>query len=442
MIARRGEPPLENQSIDDQSPGYLSFVAPIRFRPDVDQEGALLQSGVHLGWVDSREARSRRLEVFVDRGHRLMVSTDSVRNVRAAVMSQVGRPLTIEEVDVSSPIRREVLVDVVATGLCHSDLRFLEGSFPHHLPTILGHEAAGVVREVGPEVSEVVPGDHVVMSLSVFCGDCIRCRADEPHLCLDKDATRRTPQQPPRLSIAGGPVHQFLDLSSFAETMLVHENALVAIDSRVPLDRAAVLGCGVATGLGAVLNTARVQPGESVAVIGCGGVGLSAIQGARIAGAARIVAIDPVAEKLDLARSLGATDVVDSRGDEVVRDVVGLTAGLGVDHVIEAVGDIVTIRQGFLMSRRGGTTTVVGLVPAGSEIEIPSDALFYERKLQGSVMGSNDFKRDTPRYVGMYVDGRLDLDAMVTRRLSLDRINDGFDLMKQGASVRSIVVFD
>jgi S-(hydroxymethyl)glutathione dehydrogenase/alcohol dehydrogenase len=365
-----------------------------------------------------------------------------VGSMRAAVMRGVGQPLTIESVQVSAPIRHEVVVDVVATGLCHSDLRFLEGSFPHHLPTILGHEAAGVVREVGSEVTEVAPGDHVVMSLSVFCGDCARCRAGDPHLCLGQDATRRSSEDPPRLSMNGEPVFQFLDLSSFAETMLVHENALVAIDRRVPLDRAAVLGCGVATGLGAVFNTAGVQPGESVAVIGCGGVGLSAIQGARIAGAAPVIAIDPVAGKLELAKSLGATDVVDARGEDTVGDVVRLTAGSGVDHVIEAVGNTGTIRQGFLMSRRGGTTTVVGLVPAGSEIEIPSDALFYERRLQGSVMGSNDFKRDTPRYVDMYLDGRLDLDAMVTRKLSLDEINDGFDLMKQGASVRSIVVFD
>lgn len=357
-------------------------------------------------------------------------------------MREVGQPLTVEHVDISAPTGREVLVDVAATGLCHSDLRFLEGSFPLPLPAILGHEAAGVVQAVGPDVTGVDPGDHVVMSLSVFCESCSPCSRGQPHLCSGKAATRRTESEPPRLSAHGQSITQFLDLSSFAETMLVHENAVVAIDPQVSLDRAAVLGCGVATGLGVVFNTAGIQRGESVVIIGCGGVGLSAVQGARIAGAEPIVAIDPVGEKLDLARSLGATDVVDARSDDPIGEVFDITGGLGADHVIEAVGNTETIRQGFLMTRHGGTTTVVGLVPAGSEIAIPSDALFYERKLQGSAMGSNDFKRDTPRYVEMYLDGRLDLDAMVTRRLSLDAINEGFDLMKAGESVRSLVVFD
>lgn len=356
-------------------------------------------------------------------------------------MSEIGRPLTIEDVEVSAPTRREVLVEVVATGLCHSDLRFLEGSFPHPLPSVLGHEAAGVVREVGPEASEVAPGDHVVMSISVFCGDCPLCDGGRTHLCVAKETTRRADTDEPRLSLDGAPVAQFLDLSSFAEMMLVHENALVRVDPGVPLDTAAVLGCGVATGLGAVMNTAGVQPGERVAVIGCGGVGLSAIQGARIAGAGQVIAIDPVAAKLDLAEALGATEALDARSDDLVARVVELADGLGVDHVIEAVGNTETIRQGFGMTRPGGTTTVVGLVPAGSEVRIPSDQLFYERKLQGSVMGSNDFKRDTPRYVEMYLDGRLDLDSMVTRRMGLEEINEGFDLMKAGESVRSLVVF-
>jgi S-(hydroxymethyl)glutathione dehydrogenase/alcohol dehydrogenase len=356
-------------------------------------------------------------------------------------MSEVDRPLTIENVEVSAPTGREVLVEVAATGLCHSDLRFLEGSFPHPLPTVLGHEAAGVVQEVGPEASEVAPGDHVVMSISVFCGDCPLCEGGRTHLCVGKETTRRPNTDEPRLSLHGAPVAQFLDLSSFAEMMLVHENALVRVDPEVPLDTAAVLGCGVATGLGAVMNTAGVRPGERVAVIGCGGVGLSAIQGARIAGAGQVIAIDPVAAKLDLAEALGATEVLDARSDGLVARVVELADGLGVDHVIEAVGNTETVRQGFGMTRPGGTTTVVGLVPSGSDIRIPSDQLFYERKLQGSVMGSNDFKRDTPRYVEMYLDGRLDLDSMVTRRMGLEEINEGFDLMKAGESVRSLVVF-
>ena len=357
-------------------------------------------------------------------------------------MRAVGRPLTIEDVDLSSPGAHEVLVDVVAAGLCHSDLRFMEGSFEHSLPTVLGHESAGVVREVGTAVTEVVPGDHVVMSLSVFCGRCALCRSGKPHLCVDKGATRRSPSEPARLSIEGIEIAQFLDLSGFAEQMLVHENAVVRIPHGIPLDRAAVLGCGVATGLGAVFNSARVEPGQQVAVIGCGGVGLSAIQASRISGADMIVAIDPVPNKRDLARFLGATHAVDSRDPDLVATVKGLAATLGVDHVIEAVGNVGTIEQAFAMTRRGGTVTVVGLVPAGSRVSVPTDDLFYERRLQGSVMGSNDFKVDVPRYIGLYLDGRLNLDDMVSQRIQLEAINEGFTLMESGKTARVLVEFD
>lgn len=355
-------------------------------------------------------------------------------------MRAVGEPMTVEEVDVDTPGPGEVLVDVMASGLCHSDLRFLEGSFTHSLPAILGHETAGVVMEVGEEVTGVSVGDHVVASLSVFCGDCPYCRGGRPNLCVDKQSTRRDPSGRPRLSVAGEPVAQFLDLSAFAERMLVHENTLVAIDPEVPFDRAAVLGCGVATGLGAVLNTAGVQPGESVAVIGCGGVGLSAVQGARIAGAGQIIAIDPMPAKLELALTLGATDVVES--SDPVAAVKNLSGGLGVDHAIECVGTVATVELAFAMTSPGSTTTVVGLVPEGSGVTIPTDLLFYERKLQGSFMGSNDFRRDTPRYVEMYRAGLLNLDDMLTQRLRLDQINEGFELMDAGEAVRSLIVFD
>lgn len=356
-------------------------------------------------------------------------------------MRDVGAPLAIEEVEVATPTSREVLVDVVATGLCHSDLRFLEGAFSHDLPTVLGHEAAGIVRAVGDEVEAVQVGDHVVMSISVSCGACALCTAGKRHLCVDKEATRRSRGQPARLSAGGEVVNQFLDLSGFAEQMLVHESAIVSIDNGVDLVHAAVLGCGVATGLGAISNTAAVRRGERVAVIGCGGVGLSAVQGARIAGAAQVIAIDPLPEKLDLARKLGATHTVLSHDPELVGKVVEMADGLGVDHVIEAVGSTTTIEQGFAMTRRGGTTTVVGLVPAGSKVAIPTDELFYERRIQGSVVGSNDFVIDVPRYLNLYLDGVLDLDGMVTERMPLERINHGFDIMRAGKSARVVVEF-
>ena len=356
-------------------------------------------------------------------------------------MRGVGRPLTIENVELDEPLGQEVLVDVAAAGLCHSDLRFLEGSFDHPLPTVLGHEVAGTVAEVGDGVSEVAVGDHVVMSISVFCGVCPLCTSGRPHLCVDKPATRRTPDQPSRLSLAGEPITQFLDLSAFAEQMLVHESAVVRIGDDVPFEYAAVLGCGVATGLGAVLNTARVESGDSVVVIGCGGVGLSAVQGAVIAGARQIIAVDPMEEKLELAVRLGATDVVDSADPDVVSVVVALADGLGADHVIEAVGRVDSIEQGFSMTRRGGTVTVVGLVPAGSSVTIPTDDLFYERRLQGSVMGSNDFKRDVPRYLEMYQTGVLNLGDLVTERISLDEINEGFVAMETAKHPRILIDF-
>ena len=357
-------------------------------------------------------------------------------------MREVGGALTIEDVDIAPPGANEVLVDVAAAGLCHSDLRFLEGSFPHPLPVVLGHEVAGIVQEVGGSVTEVAPGDHVVMSISVFCGSCALCKSGKPHLCVGKEATRRRRGEPSRLSIDGETVHQFLDLSAFAEQMLVHRNAVVKIGADLPLEYAAVLGCGVATGLGAVFNTARVQPGDRVAVIGCGGVGLSAVQGARIAGAAQVVAIDPVPEKLALAKTLGATDVIDASSEDLVEQVIEISDGLGVDHVIEAVGRVESVEKGFAMTRRGGTITVVGLIPGGSEVSIPTDDLFYERRLQGSTMGSNDFKIDVPRYIEMHLDGRLNLDDLVTERISLDQINEGFESMATGKNPRTVIEFD
>jgi S-(hydroxymethyl)glutathione dehydrogenase/alcohol dehydrogenase len=357
-------------------------------------------------------------------------------------MREVGMPLTIDDVQVAEPAPYEVLVDVAAAGLCHSDLRFLEGSFRHPLPTVLGHEVAGVVSAVGESVTETAPGDHMVASICVFCGRCVFCVRGKTHLCVDKMATRRSKDQPSRLKTNNEPIAQFLDLSGFAEQMLVHESAVVRIDDDVPLDHAAVLGCGVATGLGVVFNTARIQPAQSVAVIGCGGVGLSAIQAARIAGASQIIAIDPVPAKLELARSLGATDGLAAGDPDLVAKVVALADGLGVDHVIEAVGRVETIEAGFSMTRRGGTTTVVGLVPEGSRVSIPTDELFYERRLQGSVMGSNDFKVDVPRYIEMYRDGRLSLGEMITERIRLDQINEGFTAMATGENPRILIEFE
>jgi S-(hydroxymethyl)glutathione dehydrogenase / alcohol dehydrogenase len=361
--------------------------------------------------------------------------------MRAAVLREVGQPLSVEDIEHDEPGPFEVLVRVAAAGLCHSDVRFMEGSYPLPLPAVLGHESAGVVEAVGSSVSHVRPGDHVVTFLSVFCGSCSYCVSGQSHNCINRAATQRRRDQPPRLAKDGEPLHQFLNLASFAERMLIHENALVKVTEEIPLVKAALLGCGVATGLGAVFNTAGVRPGESVAVIGCGGVGLSAVQAARIAGAGTIIALDRIDRKLALASSLGATHTINVSEGDPVAAVKDLTDGLGVDDAFEAIGNTTTTEMAFAMLRKGGTATLIGLIPVGQKVSIPGVDLIDEKRLQGSNMGSNRFRVDIPRYVQMYLDGRLNLDDMVTATMPLDDINDGFDHMRTGQAARNLIVF-
>jgi S-(hydroxymethyl)glutathione dehydrogenase / alcohol dehydrogenase len=361
--------------------------------------------------------------------------------MRAAVLNSIPGKLDVEEVQIGEPGPREVLVRTVAAGLCHSDLHFMEGKYPYPCPAVLGHESAGVVEAVGSMVHYVQPGDHVITCLSAFCGHCSQCTDGHLTLCENKGTELvRQPGEPPRISRDGEAVSQFLHLSSFAEQMLIHEHALVKIDAEMPLDRAALIGCGVTTGLGAVFRTARVAPGESVAVIGCGGIGLSAVQGARIAGANRIVAVDTNPAKLELAQQLGATHMVDASVDDPVAAVKELTGG-GVHHSFEAVGLKQTAEQSYRMLRNGGQATVIGMIPVGTQIEIHGPDLLMEKTLTGSNMGSNQFRTDMPRFVEMYLDGRLHLDEMVSRTISLDEINEGFDEMKSGTVTRSVIRF-
>jgi S-(hydroxymethyl)glutathione dehydrogenase/alcohol dehydrogenase len=361
--------------------------------------------------------------------------------MKAAVLESIPGQLEIQDVAVGTPGPREVLVRTVNAGLCHSDLHFMEGKYPYPCPAVLGHESAGVVEAVGSMVSYVQPGDHVITCLSAFCGHCEQCLSGHMSLCENK-ATElvRGPDDAPRLHRHDGEeIHQFLHLSSFAEQMLIHEHALVKIDPEMPFDRAALIGCGVTTGLGAVFRTAKVAPGESVAVIGCGGIGLSAIQGARIAGANRIVAVDTVDTKLDLAKNLGATHVVNAADADAVAAVHELTGG--VHHAFEAVGAKVTAEQAFGMIRNGGQATVIGMIPVGTSVEIPGTDLIYEKKLTGSNMGSNQFRTDMPRFVEMYLDGRLRLDEMVSKTIGLEDINAGFEDMKAGTVARRVIQF-
>lgn len=360
--------------------------------------------------------------------------------MKAAVLREVKTPLQIEDVQISKPGPHEVLIRTAAAGVCHSDLHFIEGLYPHPLPAVLGHESAGVVEQVGSEVKTVKPGDHVITCLSAFCGHCEHCLTGHMSRCVSGDVQREAGEQP-RLSKVDGPMGQYLNLSSFAEQMLIHEHACVAIRPDMPLDRAALIGCGVMTGVGAVFHTSNVRPGDTVAVLGCGGVGLAAINGAAIAGASRIIAVDVSAAKDNMARHFGATDFVSAADGDPVAQVMELTKG-GVQHSFEAIGLKKTAEQAFNMLARGGTANIIGMIPVGQTIELPGWAFLGEKRIQGSLMGSNRFPVDMPRLVDMYMAGKLKLDDMISNRIKLEQVNEAFTEMKSGQIARSVIVFD
>ncbi len=359
--------------------------------------------------------------------------------MKAAVFHGPNTPMTFDSVDLDKPRPREVIVRTMYAGICHSDLHFVEGIFPFRVPAVLGHESAGIVEEVGSEVEHVKPGDHVITCLSVFCGHCNHCLSGFPNRCGGKSTARKSGEGS-RLRLNGEPVAQFAHLSSFAEAMLVHENAIVKIREDMPLDRAALIGCGVTTGTGAALRTADVRAGSTVAVIGCGGVGLSAINGADIAGAGRIIAVDRVPGKLELAKQFGATDTVNASEVDPVEAVKEMTHG-GVDYSFEAIGLKVTCEQAWGMLRTGGVATVIGMVPPGQSIEVPGMDLLSEKKLQGSMMGSNRFRIDMPQYVDFYLSGKLKLDPLISTRIPLEKINDGMETLKSGEVARQVIDF-
>ncbi|WP_395637496.1 Zn-dependent alcohol dehydrogenase [Sphingorhabdus sp.] len=361
--------------------------------------------------------------------------------MKAAVLIEAGKPLQIEQVNISNPGPHEVLIRTAACGLCHSDLHFIEGTYPHALPAIPGHEAAGIVEAVGSEVRTVKVGDAVVTCLSAFCGHCEYCVTGRMSLCLGGE-TRRKPGEAPRLTRPDGSiVNQMLNLSAYAEMMLVHEHACVAINPEMPLDKASVIGCAVTTGAGTIFNACKVTPGETIAVIGCGGVGLATINAAKIAGAGRIIAADPMPEKRALAMKLGATDVIDPMDADAAKQIQELTKG-GVDHAIEAVGRPASGELAVKSLKRGGTATILGMMPLQHSVGLSAMDLLSGKKLQGAIMGGNRFPVDIPRLVDFYMRGMLDLDSIVSETIPLERINEGFDQMKRGDAARSVIVFD
>jgi S-(hydroxymethyl)glutathione dehydrogenase / alcohol dehydrogenase len=358
--------------------------------------------------------------------------------MRAAIFLEQNGPMVVEQVTPIDPGPRDVVVHITASGVCHSDLHVISGALPMPPPAILGHEGCGVVEAVGSEVTQLKVGDRVIGSFIPACGTCWFCLRDESHLCASTYSVIGTPRA---TRDDGTQLPAMTGLGTFADMMTCDESSLVRIESDVPDEQLALIGCGVTTGVGAAITTAGVKPGDTVAVIGCGGVGQSVIQGARIAGAAPIIAIDPVELKRDAALALGATDVVDPSGGDAVEQVQALTGGLGVDCAFEVIGTPATVEQAFAMARGGGAAVAVGVSRFDENITIPSFPLVLsEKRLLGCVYGSAQVRRDFPRLVSLVEHGKLDLAHMITRTMPLDDINEAFRAMQAGEVIRSVLV--
>jgi S-(hydroxymethyl)glutathione dehydrogenase/alcohol dehydrogenase len=360
--------------------------------------------------------------------------------MKAAVVDSFGGGFEIADVDIDAPDAHEVLVEVRAVGLCHSDLHVADGRIPFPLPVVLGHEVSGVVVRAGEAVSKLGPGDHVVGSLVQWCGACRACRDGRSYECTVPSATLRDPSDRPRLTRDGSPLTQGYGLGGFAQFVLAHENQLARVADEVPFAQAALLGCGVITGLGAVVNTARVRPGETVVVIGTGGVGLNVVAGARLSGASRIIAVEPLAPQRALAREFGATDAIDPGEPGAPDAVIAATDG-GADHVFEVVGSPKTSEQALRFARRGGAVYLIGLHPPGAMIAVAAqdELIRGQKRLRGVSMGSSVIDRDIPRYADLYLQGRLDLDRLVAREVRLDDIDDAYAALRAGQVARTVV---
>src|SRR5579871_1211047 len=358
--------------------------------------------------------------------------------MKALVLNAVGRGFDFEDIQIAAPIGREILVDVQASGLCHTDLLFATHDIVP-TPAVLGHEVAGIVAAVGPDVAQFHVGDHVVGSLAQSCGACARCLSGRPFQCEFPESTLRRPADLPRLSRNGIPLFQGFGLGGFAEQALIHENQLALVPKELPFAQAALLGCGVVTGAGSVLNTANVSAGDTVVIFGAGGVGLNAVSGARIAGASRIVVIDIQAKRLDEAKRFGATDVIDSTKTKPVEAVLELVPR-GADHVFDFVGQKAVAEQGLAMLGVGGGLYLVGVARPHVDIAVNIfKAIAGEKRVQGVNFGSTNAKRDMPMYAELYLQGRMNLDDLVSRRISLREVNEGYAALKDGSLTRVVI---
>jgi S-(hydroxymethyl)glutathione dehydrogenase/alcohol dehydrogenase len=366
---------------------------------------------------------------------------------RAAVAIEAGKPLEIAEVDVQGPKDGEVLVRMVATGVCHTDAFTLSGDDPEGIfPSILGHEGGGIIEEIGAGVTSVKPGDHVIPLYTPECGECSFCTSGKTNLCQKIRVTQGQglmPDGTSRFSLNGETLYHYMGTSTFSEYSVMPEISVAKINNEAPLDKVCLLGCGITTGIGAVLNTAKVEPGSTVAVFGLGGIGLSVVQGAVMAGASRILAIDLNEDKFEMARMLGATEFVNpSKYDDPIQDViVDLTDG-GVDYSFECIGNTNVMRSALECCHKGwGESVIVGVAGAGQEISTRPFQLVTGRVWRGTAFGGVKGRSELPGYVDNYMAGKINIDDMVTHTMGLEDINKGFDLMHSGESIRSVVIF-
>ena len=364
---------------------------------------------------------------------------------KAAVLNAVGTRLKIEELEMRPLQAGDVLVRVKASGLCHTDLEVIQGSLAYPMPIVLGHEGAGVVQEVGAGVTRVRPGDHVILSWNPYCGHCFYCDRDLPILCepfRQHQPLGHLLDGTSRMHRGGEKVHHYSVTSTHAQYTVVPESGAVPVSKEMPFDRACIIGCGVMTGVGGVIRKAKIEPGASIAVIGCGAVGLNALQGARLAGAATIIAVDLGETRLKRAAEFGATHAVDANAADVVQQVLDLTNGRGADYVVECAGITRAFQTSVEMVRPGGNVVWLGKVNVDSEIGFRWGSLMGERVMVRSSYGNARPARDFPWLVEQYLAGNLKLDELITHRINLEQINDGFDMLARGEGIRTVIMFD
>lgn len=363
--------------------------------------------------------------------------------MKAAILYELGKPIRVEEVTLDEPEANEVLVKVAATGVCHTDLHFIKGEMPQPMPVVLGHEGAGVVEKVGPGVTTLKPGDHVVMMVAYSCGKCRYCVSGQSAMCaewLGYHMMGTLPSMTKRLKKDGQELNHFFSQSSFAEYAVVHERTAIKIREDAPLDTVCLLGCGTSTGVGAVINTAGMKAGETMAVFGCGGVGLSSVMAAKLAGASKLIAVDTVDLKLEKAKELGADYVINASKENPQQRIVEITGG-GADYAIEAIGNVNVMAQAFSSIHNGGICVVAGMAPLGAMLSIAPYELLLGKTIRGCVQGHIVAPIDIPRYVDLFMAGKLPVDKLISKKFKgLDHINEALDDLEHGRVARSVIV--